>query len=110
MNGSLIMWLVIIVCLGIFAVAVWYLFSVLFGRGEELAPVEHSDLMAANAQAIAEGRFADLRFELVPRGYRQDQVDAVIELLAPAGGGVNLGAGDHTEGEDAHGSDETADR
>lgn len=84
------MWLFIIIGLAVFVVAVWYLFSAVFGRGEELDPPRHEDIIAHNAAAVAEGRYDDVRFELATRGYRQDQVDDVLRLLT---GRVDSGEG-----------------
>ena len=98
MDGSLVMWLIVFVALAVFVVAFWYLFNVLFGRDEELEPVSSEAVEQSNSAAIADGRFNDLRFELVPRGYRQDQVDEVIRLLAERVNSAS-GAKDISEGD-----------
>ncbi|WP_018295861.1 hypothetical protein [Corynebacterium lubricantis] len=73
--------LLIIVLLALIVVGTWA-FGHLFGRGEMLPPMEESrDVIAANAEAIRDGRFNDIAIEVVPRGYRQDQVDAIIAQL-----------------------------
>ncbi|MHA2788656.1 cell division protein DivIVA [Corynebacterium sp. S7] len=73
--------LLIIVLLALIVVGTWA-FGELFGRGELLPPMEESqDVIAANAEAIRSGRIDDIALEVVPRGYRQDQVDAIIAQL-----------------------------
>ena len=42
---------------------------------------EPRDVIAANRAAVDSGRYDDIALEVVPRGYRQDQVDALIEHL-----------------------------
>ena len=72
---------------GIAAVALLgaWLSSSIFGRGEALPPMdEPRDVMAANRAAVDAGRFGDIALEVVPRGYRQDQVDDLIEHLLRA--------------------------
>ena len=44
---------------------------------------------AAIRAAVAEGRFEDITLEVVARGYRQDQVDALIEYLRQFGAGAS---------------------
>lgn len=85
MNGSVIMWVVVTLILALVVIAFGYIFYRVFGNGEPLPPVEHHDVLAHNEKAIAEGRFRDIRFELAPRGYRQDQVDAALEALFRSG-------------------------
>ena len=89
MNGSVIMWVVVTLILALVVVSFGYIFYRVFGNGEPLPPVEHRDVLAHNEKAIAEGRFQDIRFELAPRGYRQDQVDAALEALLRSGESVN---------------------
>lgn len=85
MNGSLIMWAVVVLILALVIAAFGYIFYRVFGTGEPLPPVEHRDVIANNEKAIAEGRLQDIRFELAPRGYRQDQVDAALMAIYKSG-------------------------
>lgn len=85
----MVSWLLLILMLIAFIVLGTWAWGVLFGRGEVLEPVrDRAALEEANRAAVADGRVDDLRFELVPRGYRPEQVDAVIaeftEQLAQA--------------------------
>ena len=66
------------------------LFSVMFGHffgGDNLIPAEADAGMEsaaridANAAAVSDNRFDNISFDVVLRGYRQDQVDAVIENM-----------------------------
>lgn len=97
----------------------------LFGRGEALPPVaETTDVIARNTRAVHEGDFGEITLEVVHRGYRMDQVDALIAELAQlrnqAGGpeiraaapgdGVELAQKTALEGEVSHGSNETPHR
>ena len=81
-------WILLIVALVVFALLGMWLFSAIFGRGEALPPMENTaDVKESNRLAVAEGRFDDIQLEVVQRGYRMDQVDALLEQLA----GGNLG-------------------
>lgn len=51
------------------------------GRGEVTPPVEDDVQRRENAQAVAEGRLDDVRFDVVLRGYRPEQVEEVIHAL-----------------------------
>ena len=66
------------------------LFSVMFGHffgGDNLIPaevdagLESAARIDANAAAVSDNRFDNISFDVVLRGYRQDQVDAVIEYM-----------------------------
>ncbi|WP_315159423.1 DivIVA domain-containing protein [Corynebacterium durum] len=66
------------------------LFSVMFGHffgGDNLIPaevdagLESAARIDANAAAVSDNRFDNISFDVVLRGYRQDQVDAVIENM-----------------------------
>ena len=81
MDGSVLMWVVVVVVLAIVVAGCGYIFYKVFGNGEPLPPVEHDDVIASNRKAIDEGRLNDLRFELAPRGYRQDQGDAALAQI-----------------------------
>lgn len=57
-------------------------FGKTLGRGEIMPPlVDNVSLQKLNREAVARHEFEDLRFDTVVRGYRQDQVDAVISQL-----------------------------
>ncbi|MDO4910488.1 MAG: DivIVA domain-containing protein [Corynebacterium sp.] len=71
------LFIVLLICAAIFV----FVFSKIFGRGEELQPLDNGVVRADNQQAVEEGNVDDIRFEVVLRGYRQDQVDAVIDQL-----------------------------
>ncbi|GAA1173879.1 hypothetical protein CGLAUT_04810 [Corynebacterium glaucum] len=127
-------WIMLIIALIVFSVLGLWLFSAVFGRGEALPPMmETADVKEANRRAVEEGRVDDIQLEVVHRGYRMDQVDALIAQLTgtsetpaqPAAGTVSVAAGKdgdaqksvdspevvvRPEGEPTHGSDETAHR
>ncbi|HHU68412.1 hypothetical protein [Corynebacterium sp.] len=74
-------WLLLIVLSAAFVVlGVWFWGSV-FGRGELLEPLDPQETLEANRHAVGSGRIDDVQFELVPRGYRPEQVDDVISHL-----------------------------
>ena len=75
-------WVILILVIAAIALlGVWASASV-FGRGEAVPPMdEPRDVIAANRAAVDSGRYGDIALEVVPRGYRQDQVDALIEHL-----------------------------
>lgn len=130
----LLSWIVLIAALIVFSVLGFWIFSALFGRGEALPPLEDTeDVKGANRAAVEEGRFDDIQLEVVHRGYRMDQVDALIaqltgadlsegyasprpELAAPAAaapaqvGVESAEAIAKSEGDPTHGSNETAHR
>lgn len=130
----LLSWIVLIAALIVFSVLGFWIFSALFGRGEALPPLEETaDVKESNRAAVEEGRFDDIQLEVVHRGYRMDQVDALIaqltgedlpvgdslqrrELAAPAApvpaqvGVESAEAIAKSEGDPTHGSNETAHR
>ncbi|WP_240504670.1 cell division protein DivIVA [Corynebacterium striatum] len=54
----------------------------IFGRGEVLSDLdERRDLVKDNREALREDRFDDIRFDVVSYGYRQTQVDALLNEL-----------------------------
>lgn len=112
-------WILLILALAVFALMGMWLFSAVFGRGEVLPPMEDTaDVKDANRTAVEEGRFDDIQLEVVHRGYRMDQVDALLAQLT----GTELAPEDApervqldgellvSEGEPTHGSNETAHR
>lgn len=75
-------WIIMLAIAVCVALALLWTFGTVFGRGETAAAVPESRAaMAVNDTAITEGRFGDIGFELALRGYRQDQVDRVIDQL-----------------------------
>ncbi|WIM68565.1 cell division protein DivIVA [Corynebacterium breve] len=84
-------WILLIVIVAAVAVFGTWVFGRMFGRGELLPPMEETqDVIASNRKAIEENRVEDVRLEVVPRGYRQDQVDALIaQLLDRASASAN---------------------
>lgn len=75
-------WILLILLLAIFTVVFTWLFGTLFGRGEILPPAdEDEDLIGQNRELIAEGELDELSFDIVPRGYRPEQVDAALADL-----------------------------
>ncbi|AEG81365.1 putative secreted protein [Corynebacterium ulcerans 809] len=78
----MVSWIVLIVLLVIFVAVLSWLLGMLFGRGEAVEPLAASlGLMSQNADAVRRGDLESVRFDTVLRGYRQDQVDAVIGEL-----------------------------
>lgn len=75
-------WILLLILLALFTVLFTWLFGKFFGRGEILPPAAaDEDLIGQNRELIREGELADLRFDIVPRGYRPEQVDAALEEL-----------------------------
>ncbi|QYH19932.1 cell division protein DivIVA [Corynebacterium aquatimens] len=78
-------WIMLIIALVLFSVLGVWLFSAVFGRGEALPPMEDTaDVKEANRLAVEAGTFDDIQLEVVHRGYRMDQVDALIAQLTGA--------------------------
>ncbi|KQB86305.1 DivIVA domain-containing protein [Corynebacterium lowii] len=77
-----VMWILLILVLCALVVVGTWAWGRIFGRAEVDAPMEESlRVQEHNAEALARGELDDVRFELVLRGYRPDQVDAVIVEL-----------------------------
>ncbi|MEJ6012659.1 DivIVA domain-containing protein [Corynebacterium sp. H127] len=75
-------WLLYIIGLVIVVALLSIVFGKLLGRGEVMPPlVDTLPLQELNRDAISHHNFAAVRFDTVIRGYRQDQVDAVITQL-----------------------------
>ncbi|AGN18860.1 hypothetical protein C624_06405 [Corynebacterium glutamicum SCgG1] len=71
----------IIVLIALIVIFTW-VFAKLFGRGEQTQPLpENNEIVEHNRQAVGEGNVDNIMFDTVIRGYRQDQVDDVIEHL-----------------------------
>ena len=85
---SWIMLLLVLIALTVIGTWVW---GSIFGRGEALPPMPPTaEVKEANRRAVEEGNFGDIQLEVVHRGYRMDQVDALLEQLA----GGSLGRGE----------------
>ncbi|MBZ8177015.1 hypothetical protein GP475_04565 [Corynebacterium poyangense] len=74
-------WIILIISLALFAMLFIWLMGSVLGRGEPEPPDDPEQVMERNSEAIRECRVADLSFDLAFRGYRADQVDAVIVQL-----------------------------
>ncbi|ERS58128.1 hypothetical protein HMPREF1261_02187 [Corynebacterium sp. KPL1818] len=75
-------WIVLIVVLIAFIVIGTWLWGSIFGPGTVMDPPdEPQKVLENNRVAAAQGRFEDVQFEVVPRGYRQDQVDDLLAQL-----------------------------
>ena len=71
--------LLFVVLLALIVIGTWAS-AAIFGRGTVMeTPDKATDVTEGNLRALHSGSFDDLRFDVAPRGYRQDQVD---ELLA----------------------------
>lgn len=46
------------------------------------SPANQEGVLRANRHALLTGAVEDIRFDVVPYGYRQDQVDALLDELA----------------------------
>lgn len=76
-------WLLLIVVLAALVVLGTYVWGRIFGRGEVLPPLdEPREVIEDNRHRVGTGKVDDIRFEIVHRGYRPDQVDDVIDHLA----------------------------
>lgn len=75
-------WILLIVVLLALIVAGTWFWGTVFGRGEVLPPIDDpATLREDNRRAVGRGQVDDVQFELVPRGYRPEQVDDVIAHL-----------------------------
>ncbi|MCT1427543.1 MULTISPECIES: DivIVA domain-containing protein [Corynebacterium] len=76
---SWIMLLVVLFALVIIGTWAW---GSIFGRAEVMHPLDESeDVRKNNRAAVREGCLDKVKFEVVPRGYRQDQVDDLLAQL-----------------------------
>lgn len=76
------MWVVGFIIIAVVAAAVIWALAHMVGRGEPTAAISaDAAVLEANAAALRQDRPQDLTFELVLRGYRPDQVDAVVDAL-----------------------------
>lgn len=85
-NGSMnamLSWIVLIAILILLIIFGTWAWSATFGWFDGLGtPDADIDVPRANRSAVENNRFEDIAFDVVARGYRQDQVDDVIESLA----------------------------
>lgn len=74
---------VVLVCVLIIVVLVGtWAWGSIFGRGEALPELDdHHAVIETNAAAVRAGNIGAVQLEVAPRGYRQDQVDALIGEL-----------------------------
>lgn len=95
-------WIFLIVVLALLTVLFTWLFGRLFGRGEILpARDERQDVIGQNREHIAAGELEELSFDIVPRGYRADQVDAALaDLKGQLSGGDRSGGSVSIEKDD----------
>lgn len=111
-------WIILILVLALFSVIGVRVFAGVFGRGEALPPMPPTEeVKQANRRAVEEGNFGDIQLEVVQRGYRMDQVDALIAQLTgqepDAAAETRVESAETvatSEGAKTHGSDETAHR
>lgn len=76
-------WIILILVLALLSMVGVRVFASIFGRGEALPPMPPTaEVKEANRRAVEEGNFGDIQLEVVHRGYRMDQVDALLEQLA----------------------------
>lgn len=78
--GTAVIYLLVVVAV---AAAVFGLAAVVFGRGEELAPLPPDQTPTRlPSGSVAGDDVRDLRFRQVVRGYRMSEVDWVLDRLA----------------------------
>lgn len=95
-------WIFLIVVLVLLVIVGTWSAGRLLGRGEPEPAADPEEVAAANERAVAAGDLDAVRFELVPRGYRPEQVEAVLDQLA----GRGAGRGETRPGDEARPRDE----
>lgn len=76
-------WLMLLVLLVVFTGIATFFWGTIFGKGEVMDPKPDVDeLKDVNREFAKSGDFQRISFDVVPRGYRQDQVDDMLEQLA----------------------------
>lgn len=81
--GLMLVWILLIVIVAAIVILGSWIFSRLSGRGEVLPPMDEPvAVIAENRDALARGDLGAIAFDIVPRGYRQDQVDDIIQALS----------------------------
>lgn len=75
-------WLLFLALLAACVVLGTWLWGTIFGRGEVQGPLDAPrEVLAGNRRALEEGRIDAIAFDVAGRGYRQDQVDDLLEAL-----------------------------
>ncbi|WP_080795594.1 DivIVA domain-containing protein [Corynebacterium pacaense] len=75
-------WILMIIVLAALVVLFTFFFATVFGRGERTMPLPSNDeVLEYNRTRLEHGEIDEIMFDTVLRGYRQDQVDDVIEEL-----------------------------
>lgn len=75
-------WILLFIVLAALVVLGTWSWGRIFGRGEVLDAIpEPATVIEDNRQLVEEGRLPEVRFELVPRGYRPGQVDDLLDQL-----------------------------
>lgn len=79
----MISWIVLVLALLLGGLFLFWLFGSIFGRGEMVAPLPRGEeLHAENLRALREDPNLDrVRFQVVLRGYKQEQVDLVLGAM-----------------------------
>ena len=94
-------WILLTIIIALVCVIGLMISSRVFGRGEALEPLPPSaDIIEGNRRAVEAGDLDGITLEVVHRGYRMDQVDALVEQLAAQRGvvqGAAPGAGRRAE-------------
>ena len=89
--------LLIVVLIALIIIGTWAWGSFV-DRGPVMdAPDKAVDTDRENLRALEEGRFDDLRFDVVARGYRQDQVDALLAAVERRSGAKVASSGASTD-------------
>ena len=75
-------WIVLIVLMGLFGVVFFSIFAIILGRVDQVHNIFNTvNVNYANLAAIKDNNLDEIKFATVLRGYRQDQVDVVIDAL-----------------------------
>lgn len=75
-------WILLLIVLAALVVVGTWFWGTLFGRGEVLPPMEDGpSVIETNRTRIGAGEIDNVRFDLVTRGYRPEQVDDAISHL-----------------------------
>lgn len=75
-------WILLIAVLLALVILGTWVWGSIFGRGKVFSDLdERRDLVEDNRKALREDRFDDIRFDVVSYGYRQTQVDALLNEL-----------------------------
>lgn len=78
----MVTWMLYILALIAIVTVLTLVFGKIMGRGEIMPElVDHESIVALNRAAVQAHDYGRVRFDTVVRGYRQEQVDAVIVQL-----------------------------